>query len=69
MTGKGWGGWAEDSLVTVWTLTTFAPAPLHFHQPHRSTVRLNVCSGDVDFAFGDKPFFVGVMDDVRRGRL
>jgi hypothetical protein len=28
-----------------------------------------VCGADLEFAFGDKPFFASVISDVRRGVL
>jgi hypothetical protein len=31
-------------------------------------LRLNVCSADLEFAFGDKPFFQGVYEDAKKGK-
>lgn len=31
-------------------------------------LRLNVCSADLEFAFGDKPFFQSIYEDARKGK-
>jgi hypothetical protein len=49
-------------------------APSYLPTPHPrffpfpcSALRLNVCSADLDFAFGDKPFYQALVTDVRQG--
>jgi hypothetical protein len=51
------------------TLTSHTLPPPLLLVPSRSSVRLNVCGADLEFAFGDKPFFASVISDVRRGVL